>query len=80
MKVKLIHPLIGQCVIVNNVMFRRIWSEYNDIILWDRYDEKNDEWKKVKTDHQNKLELIYNKSIEDNLEVEINKIIEFLEN
>jgi hypothetical protein len=80
MKVELIYPLVGQCIIINDTMFRRIWSEYNDIILWDRYDEKSCEWKNVKTEHRNKLELIYNKSIEDHLEVEINKIIEFLEN
>jgi hypothetical protein len=76
--IKLTYTFKGQYININDITFRRIWSEYDDVVLWDRYNKLNDEWKSVRNEHYEKLEMVYNKSIETNVNQEIEKILEFL--
>lgn len=78
MNIELTYPLKGQHIVINGNTFRRIWSEYDDIVLWDRYDDACNEWKKLNPEHCKKLELLYNKTIDDDTTHQLEKILEFL--
>jgi hypothetical protein len=75
MNIEILDPFKGVYVNINNRKFRRIWSEYDDIILWEYYDDVKSEWKPVNND---KLEILYNSTVNKNIQKELNDLLEVL--
>jgi hypothetical protein len=75
MNLEILNPFEGIYVKINDVNFRRIWSEYDDIIWWEYYDDVKTEWKPI---NNNKLEALYNSTVNNNIQKEINDLLEIL--
>jgi hypothetical protein len=80
MNIEILNSFKGIYIEINNVKFRRIWSEYDDIILWDCYDHLKSEWRSVKIGAHGKLECFYQDTLNKNTQKELSSLLEFLKN
>jgi hypothetical protein len=80
MNIEILTPFKGVYIEFNNIKFRRIWSEYDDIVLWECYDDLKSEWKSVKANAHDKLERLYHNTLNNNTQKELSNLLEFLKN
>jgi len=80
MNIEILTPFKGVYIEFNSIKFRRIWSEYDDIVLWDWYNDLKCEWKPLKSTDHEKLEHLYHDTLNKNTQKELSSLLEFLKN